>query len=98
MELSKEHKAILASYGRSILGATAALYAAGITDPKDLWAALFGALLPVILRAVNPNDPAFGKLPDVKVVKKATSKAVKKTVAKKSTPKRVTKKATTKKK
>lgn len=90
---------MLASYGRSILGATAALYAAGITDPKDLWAALVGAVLPVILRAANPNDPAFGKLPEPAVVKKATNKAVKKAVTKKATAKKApAKKATPKKK
>ena len=29
-------KAMLASYGRSILGAATAMYASGITDPKTL--------------------------------------------------------------
>lgn len=71
MELKKEHKAMLASYGRSILGATAALYAYGVTDPKDLWAALVGALVPVLLRALNPNDKAFGRLPKVSEVEAA---------------------------
>ena len=89
---------MLASYGRSILGATAALYAAGVTDPKDLWAALVGALLPVILRAANPNDPAFGKLPEPEVVKKAANKAVKKTVSKKPATKKAPAKKTTPKK
>lgn len=77
MELKKEHKALLASYGRSILGAVAALYASGVTDPKDLWAALVGALVPVFLRAANPNDPAFGRMPTAKAVKKAAKKVAK---------------------
>ncbi len=79
-------KAILASYGRSVLGAGLALYMAGVTDPKDLWAALVAALAPVVLRAINPNDAAFGRLPDVKVVEEA-AKAVK-APAKKAAPKK----------
>ena len=75
MELKKEHKAMLASYGRSVVGAASALYVAGVTDPKDLWAALVGALIPVLARAVNPNDPAFGRMPAAKAVEQALSKA-----------------------
>ncbi len=75
MELKKEHKAMLASYGRSVVGAASALYVAGVTDPKDLWAALVGAVIPVLARAVNPNDPAFGRMPAAKAVEEALSKA-----------------------
>jgi len=69
--LNDKTKAMLASYGRSVLGAAIALYMAGVTDPKDLWAALVAAIAPVALRALNPNDSAFGILPDVKEVAKA---------------------------
>ena len=81
----KELKAMLASYGRSVIGAVAALYAAGVTDPKDLWAALLGALIPVASRALNPNDPAFGRLPAAKAVDTAlkAAKAPAKKAAKK---------------
>jgi len=81
MELKKEHKAMLASYGRSVVGAASALYVAGVTDPKDLWAALVGALIPVLARAANPNDPAFGRMPAAAAVDKAlkSAKAKKKT-------------------
>ncbi len=75
MELKKEHKAMLASYGRSVVGAASALYVAGVTDPKDLWAALVGAVIPVLARAVNPNDPAFGRLPAASAVDKALKSA-----------------------
>jgi len=75
MELKKEHKAMLASYGRSVVGAASALYVAGVTDPKDLWAALVGALIPVLARAVNPNDPAFGRMPAAKAVEEALKSA-----------------------
>jgi hypothetical protein len=95
MKLKKKQKAMLASYGRSIVGATAALYVAGVTDPKDLWAALIGALIPVVARAVNPNDPAFGRLPNASVIEEAlkTAKApVKKAASKKAVAKKTTKK------
>jgi hypothetical protein len=82
----KELKAMLASYGRSVVGAVAALYAAGVTDPKDLWAALVGALIPVATRALNPNDPAFGRMPAAKAVDAALKKA--KAPAKKATAKK----------
>jgi hypothetical protein len=79
----KELKAMLASYARSVIGAASALYVAGVTDPKDLWAALVGAIIPVAARAINPNDPAFGRLPAAKAVEEALSKA--KAVKKKTT-------------
>lgn len=74
--LKDEHKKLLASYGRSVLAGVAALYVAGVTDPKDLWAALVAAVAPVALRALNPNDSAFGRMPAAKAVEEAM-KAVK---------------------
>ena len=71
-----ELKMLLASYLRSVIGAAAALYASGVTDTGTLSYALFGALVPVILRAFNPNDVAFGKLPTAVAVD-AALKAVK---------------------
>jgi hypothetical protein len=52
--------AALASYGRHFLGAAIALYMTGNTSPRDL---LLGGSLPqhpVILKALNPNEPSFG--------------------------------------
>jgi len=82
---TKQLKAMLASYGRSVLGAAIALYASGVTDPKTLAYSLLGAIVPVAIRAVNPNDSAFGKLPSVEEVDKAvkTAKVVKKAPARK---------------
>lgn len=83
---TKQLKAMGASYGRSVLGAGLALYMSGITDPKDLWAALVAAVAPVLLRAINPGDPAFGLLPTAESVDKALKAAkapVKKAAAKK---------------
>lgn len=76
-------KALLASYARSVVGAAVALYAAGVTDPQDLFYALVGALVPVLARYANPNDPAFGRVPPVAEVEKALKKATKKAPAKK---------------
>ena len=92
--------AMLASYGRSVLSAATALYLAGVTDPLDLVWALVAAVIPVALRAINPKDKAFGRVPSVEVVEKALktanaadgkklAKAVaEKTAAKKTTPKK----------
>lgn len=88
---TEQLKAMLASYGRSVLGAGLALYMSGVTDPKDLWAALVAAIAPVALRALNPNDKAFGRLPEVKAVEEAL-KDVKKAPAKKSAPKKAAEK------
>lgn len=74
MKLDKKYNAMLASYGRSVLGAVVALYIAGVTDPKELWAALVAALAPVALRAINPNDAAFGRLPKASAIEDALKK------------------------
>jgi hypothetical protein len=52
------------------------------------------ALAPVALRAINPNDKAFGRLPDVAEV----DAAVKKATVKKAPVKKAVKKAAPKKK
>jgi hypothetical protein len=71
---TEQLKAILASYGRSVLASGLALYMAGVTDPKDLWTALVAAIAPVAIRAINPNDKAFGVLPDTGAISDALSK------------------------
>ena len=53
-------KPLLASWGRSFLAASIACYLAGVTDPKALLTAGIAAVLPVILRWLNPKDSAFG--------------------------------------
>jgi hypothetical protein len=96
--MNAQLKALLASYGRSVLGAALALYLAG-TPLEDLLYSLLAALVPVALRYVNPKDPAFGrKLPpveeiaealkDVKVVKAPAKKPATKAPAKKTAPKK----------
>lgn len=92
--MNTKTKALLASYGRSVLGAALTLYMAGV-PLEDLLYSLVGALLPVALRYLNPKDAAFGRelppveevaevLTNVKVVKAPAKKApAKKPAAKK---------------
>jgi len=84
---TEQLKAMLASYGRSVLGAATTLYMAGVTDPIDLAYSLVGAIIPVAIRYVNPNDKSFGRIPTVEEVEVAlkTAKPVKKAAAKKKT-------------
>lgn len=81
-------KLMLASYGRSVLAAASALYLAGVTDPADLAWSLLAALLPVVIRAINPSDVAFGRMPSAEDVDKAAKAATpKKAPAKKAAKK-----------
>jgi len=88
--MNEQIKAALASYGRSVIGAATAMYASGVTDPQTLAYSLLGAVVPVVLRAANPNDKAFGKMPSVEEVEVAlkTAKVVKKAPAKKAAVKK----------
>lgn len=95
---AKNLKAMLASYARSVLAAATALYLAGVTDPTDLAYSLLAAFIPVVLRAVNPNDAAFGILPSVEEVAKASKSATpKKAPAKKAPAKKPATKKSNKK-
>lgn len=103
MESSKL-KALVASYARSVLSAGTALYLAGVTDPADLLWSLVAAIAPVVIRYINPNDKAFGRVPTVEevevalevakpkkapaAVKVVVAEATKKPAAKKVTPKK----------
>jgi hypothetical protein len=53
-------KPLLASWARSFLAASIAVYMAGVTDPKAIATAGIAAILPVVLRYLNPKDTAFG--------------------------------------
>jgi hypothetical protein len=53
-------KALLASWARSFVAACIAVYLAGVTEPKAIAGAGLAAVLPVILRWLNPKDAAFG--------------------------------------
>ena len=86
---TEQFKALLASYGRSVLGAGLALYMSGVTDVSTLAYSLIAALAPVALRAINPNDNAFGRLPaDADIAAALKKVAVKKAPAKKAASKK----------
>ena len=59
--MSAELKAMLASYARSFLAAGLAVYLAGVTDPKAILSAGVAAILPVLMRWLNPNDTVYGR-------------------------------------
>lgn len=61
MKLTATHKALVASYARSVIGAGVAAYIASGQDWKAALNALWAAALPVIMRYLNPADTAFGK-------------------------------------
>jgi hypothetical protein len=62
------NKAMLASYGRALLATVlTAIFAVGklplefsATDWTLVANAVWIAVIPVVIRALNPNDPAFG--------------------------------------
>ena len=57
----KNVKALLSSYGRSVIAAVLAVYMTGNTEPVDLGKAAIAALLPPLMRWANPGDKAFGR-------------------------------------
>jgi hypothetical protein len=79
--LTPKVKAMLASWARSFIAATVALYSAGETDPSVLLNAGIAAVVPVIIRYVNKKDAAFG-LVAKKVLETAQAEVVKKTAKK----------------
>ena len=55
-----ELKAMAASWARSFAAAAIAVYLAGETNPSTILKAGLAAVLPVVLRYLNPKDAAFG--------------------------------------
>jgi hypothetical protein len=53
-------KALAASWARSFMAASLAVYMSGNQDPKAIAMAGVAAVLPVVLRWLNPKDSAFG--------------------------------------
>ena len=56
----KKLEAAAYSYGRAALASVAALYLAGITDPKVLANAFIAAFIGPVLKAVQPNEKQYG--------------------------------------
>lgn len=53
-------KTAAGSWARAFLVAVISLAAAGVTDPKALFAAGLASILPPVMRYLSPNDPAMG--------------------------------------
>jgi hypothetical protein len=53
-------KAMALSYGRAAAAAVAALYMAGVTDPRTLANAFIAALIGPVLKAIDPKASEFG--------------------------------------
>jgi hypothetical protein len=58
--MQEQIKSIALSYGRAAVAAVAALYMAGVTDPRTLANAFIAALLGPILKAIDPKATDFG--------------------------------------
>ena len=59
--MTKQLKALAASYSRTVVAAVLAVYMTGNTSPTDLGKAAIAALLPPLIRWANPADKAFGR-------------------------------------
>ncbi|CAB4163354.1 hypothetical protein UFOVP802_19 [uncultured Caudovirales phage] len=57
----KNAQAIAASWLRSFIAASLTLYMAGVSDPMMLLNAGLAAVVPVIMRWLNPADTTFGR-------------------------------------
>jgi hypothetical protein len=83
-------QAMLASYARAVVVAVVTAITMGKTDSRDLLIAAAIAVLPPLMRAINPKDSAFGIGADLLTAElnKLVKADQKKTVAKKATPKK----------
>lgn len=59
--IPEQAKAVAASYARVFVAAALTLYLAGERDLSQLWAAGVAAVLPPLVRWLNPNDESFGR-------------------------------------
>jgi hypothetical protein len=58
--MKKQIEAMALSYGRAAAAAVAALYMAGVTDPRTLANAFIAALIGPVLKAIDPKSKEFG--------------------------------------
>jgi len=59
--ITEQQWQMLLSYLRSAIGAVIAVVATLDYETMDLAKAFVAALIPPVLRWINPNDPAFGR-------------------------------------
>jgi hypothetical protein len=58
--MKKQIEAMALSYGRAAAAAVAALYMAGVTDPRTLANAFIAALIGPVLKAIDPKSKEYG--------------------------------------
>jgi hypothetical protein len=58
--MKKQIEAMALSYARAAAAAVAALYMAGVTDPRTLANAFIAALIGPVLKAIDPKSKEFG--------------------------------------
>ena len=58
--MKEQVKAIALSYARAAIASVAALYMAGVSDPRTLANAFIAALLGPVLKALDPKSTQFG--------------------------------------
>jgi hypothetical protein len=58
--MQEQLKAMALSYGRAAAAAVAALYMAGVTDPRTLASAFIAALIGPALTAIDPKAKECG--------------------------------------
>lgn len=56
----EKSKALLKSWARSFLAAALAIVATGETNPDNILKGALIAFVPVLIRALDPKDKAFG--------------------------------------
>lgn len=61
MKISKSAQLMFWSWARVFISAMLALYMAGEKNWDSLWQAGIAAVIPPILRWLNPDDPAYGR-------------------------------------
>lgn len=62
--MNKKTKAMLESYARAFVVALGVAYADGLTGAEEIFVAALIAVAAPAIRAINPNDPAFGAIAD----------------------------------
>lgn len=60
--MSKEFKAALGSYARAFIVAALAVYSTGDMNIEHMIYAGVAAIIGPAIRAINPKDPAFGRI------------------------------------
>ena len=61
MKLSQQHQEAIKSYLRSAIAAVVAVVATLDYEPMDIAKAFVAALIPPVLRWINPKDTTFGR-------------------------------------